>query len=158
MPGQPAFGGSFHFFGRGDVKHLILRIVEEKPMHGYEVIKAIEDRFHGFYKPSPGAVYPGLQALLRGGYVSAVGEERRKTYQITRSGKAYLRARRAESEKRFRGFQAAVGPERAALFQEFRTTGRVLAANMGKVTPRQAKELRAVVVEMRERAMRILAE
>lgn len=127
-------------------------------MHGYEIIKALEERYQGFYKPSPGAIYPALRALLRKGYVSMSGEERRKTYRITREGKAYLRSRRKEIEKRFRAFEAAVGPERAALFREFRTTGKLLATNMRDVTPRQAEALRKLVVAMREKALRILSK
>ncbi len=86
------------------------------------------------------------------------GEERRKTYRITRAGKAYLGSRRNEFEERFRVFEAAVGPERAALFREFRATGKLLATNMREVTPRQAEQLRKVVVEMREKVLRILSE
>jgi DNA-binding PadR family transcriptional regulator len=127
-------------------------------MHGYEVMKAVEARFHGFYKPSPGAIYPALAALRRDGCVSVGGDARRKTYRITREGKAYLRSRRAEFDSHIRAFESAVGPDRAALFRELRTTGRLLAANLHDVTPRQAKKLKAVVVEMRERIGKVLAE
>ncbi len=152
------FGGTFHFLAKGDFKGLVLRILEDRPMHGYEIMKAIEERYHGFYKPSAGAIYPALRALLRKGYVSVSGEERRKTYRISRAGKAYLRSRRKEMEKRFEAFEAAVGPERAALFREFRTTGKLLATNMREVTPQQAEELRKLVVQMREKVMRILSK
>lgn len=158
MSAPPRFGGSFHFLAKGDFKGLVLRLLEDRPMHGYEIIKALEERYQGFYKPSPGAIYPALRALLRKGYVSVSGEERRKTYRITREGKAYLRSRRKEIEKRFRAFEAAVGPERAALFREFRTTGKLLATNMRDVTPRQAEALRKLVVAMREKALRILSK
>jgi len=67
------FGGYFHFFGKGDFKGLVLHLLEERPMHGYEIIKAIEERYHGFYKPSAGAIYPALRALLRKGYLSVSG-------------------------------------------------------------------------------------
>ncbi len=158
MMGFPKFGGSFHFLAKGDFKGLLLHILEERPMHGYEIMKALEERYQGFYKPSPGAIYPALRALLRKGLVSVSGEERRKTYRITKEGRAYLRSRRKEIERRFRAFEAAVGPERAALFREFRTTGKLLAANLRDVTPEQAEELRKLVIEMREKALRILSK
>src|SRR5256712_6339876 len=158
MSGPEKFGGFFHFFGKGDFKGLVLHLLEERPMHGYEIIKAIEERYHGFYKPSAGAIYPALRALLRKGYLSVSGEERRKTYRITREGKAYLRSRRKEIEERFRAFESAVGPERAALFREFRATGKLLRTNMSEVTPKQANELRQLVIEMREKVMRILSK
>ena len=157
MTDRVGFGGTFHFLGKGDSKGLVLHLLEARPMHGYEIIKAIEERYHGFYKPSAGAIYPALRALLRRGYVSVSGEERRKTYRITRAGKASLRSRRKEIENRFRAFESAVGPERAALFRELRATGKLLATNLGDVTPKQAAALRKVVVGMREDILRILS-
>jgi len=153
---EPGFGGSFRFLAKGDFKGLVLRALRDKPMHGYEVMKALEERFHGFYKPSAGAVYPALRALLREGHVATNGEERRRTYHITVKGRAYLRRRKAEFEQRFRAFESAVGPERAALFRELRTTGRVFAANLREITPRQAESLRTLLVEIRERMLRIM--
>ena len=158
MTDEPGFGGSFRFLAKGDFKGLVLRALKDRPMHGYELMKVLEERFHGFYKPSAGAIYPALRALLREGYVATNGEERRRTYHITAKGRGYLRRRKAEVEKRFRAFEAAVGPERAALFRELRMTGRTFATNLREITPRQAKSLRALLVEMRERMLRIMSE
>jgi DNA-binding PadR family transcriptional regulator len=65
------------------MKYVILRLLREKPSHGYELIKAMEDRFGGWYSPSPGTVYPTLQLLEDQGYVRVVETEGRKTYHIT---------------------------------------------------------------------------
>src|SRR5207244_5720050 len=78
VSGPEKFGGFFHFFGKGDFKGGVPHLLQDAPMHGYEVIKAIEERYHGFYKPSAGAIYPALRALLRKAYLSVSGEERRK--------------------------------------------------------------------------------
>ena len=51
------------WFGSGDMKYVILRLIKDKPMHGYEVMKALEDKTRGCYTPSPGTVYPTLQWL-----------------------------------------------------------------------------------------------
>ena len=51
------------FFERGDLKYVILDLLTDKPRHGYEIIRELEDRFHGFYTPSAGKVYPTLQLL-----------------------------------------------------------------------------------------------
>jgi len=59
-------------FESGEVKFVILRLLKEKPRHGYEVIKAIEEKFGGYYSPSAGTVYPTLQLLEDVGYVRAV--------------------------------------------------------------------------------------
>ncbi len=127
-------------------------------MHGYEIMKALEERFQGFYKPSAGSIYPALRSLLAKGFVTVNGEERRKTYRITAKGTAYLRSFRAERRAHFEALQKALGPERAAMFREFRNTGRLLATNMRTVTPEQAKELRSLMAEMRERIITILAQ
>jgi len=158
MSAPEKFGGFFHFFGKGDFKGLVLHLLEVRPMHGYEIIKALEERYHGFYKPSAGAIYPALRSLLGKGYLSVSGEERRKTYRITGKGKAYLRSRRKEIEERVRAFETAFGPERAALFREFRATAKLLRTNMGDVSVKQAEELRKVVAGMREKILRILSK
>lgn len=157
-PREQPFGGAFHFLAKGDMTGLLLHVLEDKPMHGYEVMKAIEERFHGFYKPSPGAIYPGLQTLKRRGHVSATGDERRKTYRITAAGRAFARNRRAEMERRMKAFESALGPERAGMFRELRATGKLLGTNIKNVTPTQARRLRAVMVRMRKEILTILSE
>jgi len=152
------FGGAFHFFAKGDFGSLILHVLEDKPMHGYEIMKAIEERFHGFYKPSPGTIYPALKALHGRGHVGVVGENHRKTYRITTAGKRFLGNERTGIVKRISAFESAVGPERAALFRELRATGKLLGSNIKDVTPAHAKRLRAVMVRMRKEILKILSE
>jgi DNA-binding PadR family transcriptional regulator len=78
-------------FEQGDLKYVILRLLEEKPRHGYEIIKELEDRFGGAYSPSPGTVYPTLTMLEDLGYAKVSPDEGgRKVYQITPEGSAYL--------------------------------------------------------------------
>lgn len=127
-------------------------------MHGYEVIRTLEGRSHGFYKPSAGAVYPALRALLRKGYVTVSGGERRKTYSIAPAGEDILHKREGEVRKALRDFERALGPERAGLLGEIRRTGELLRTNMPQVTPGQARELTELVVHFRERMMNILAK
>ena len=77
-------------FERGDLKFVILRLVSEKPMHGYEVMQALEEEAGGYYKASPGSVYPTLQMLEDEGYVRCKEEEGKKIYEITEEGEGYL--------------------------------------------------------------------
>ncbi|HXY31045.1 MAG TPA: PadR family transcriptional regulator [Gemmatimonadaceae bacterium] len=87
--GGPFRGG--RMFEQGDLKYVILRLLEEKPRHGYEVIKELEERFGGAYSPSPGTVYPTLTMLEDLGYAKASPEEGgKKVYEITPEGKAHL--------------------------------------------------------------------
>ena len=78
-------------FDQGHLKYVILQLLEEKPRHGYEIIKEIEDRFSGAYSPSPGTVYPTLTLLEDLGYARAKPEEGgKKIYEITDEGRAHL--------------------------------------------------------------------
>jgi DNA-binding PadR family transcriptional regulator len=81
-------------FESGEVKFVILRLLKEKPRHGYEVFKAIEEKFGGYYSPSAGTVYPTLQLLEDEGYVRAVETDGKKVYHITPEGEAYLETHR----------------------------------------------------------------
>ena len=73
--------------GRGDVRAAVLAILAEEPMHGYQIIRAIEERSNGMWKPSPGSVYPTLQLLADEGFVTAAESDGKKTYSLTESGR-----------------------------------------------------------------------
>jgi len=84
-------GRAARLFEQGDLKYVILRLLEEKPRHGYEIIKDLENRFGGSYAPSPGTVYPTLTMLEDLGYARVVPEESgKKIYEITDEGRKYL--------------------------------------------------------------------
>jgi DNA-binding PadR family transcriptional regulator len=78
------------FFESGEVKYVILRLLKEKPRHGYEVLKAMEQEIGGWYTASPGTVYPTLQLLEDQGYIRMVETEGKKVYYITPEGEAFL--------------------------------------------------------------------
>lgn len=84
-------GRAARLFEQGDLKYVILRLLEEKPRHGYEIIKELESRFGGSYAPSPGTVYPTLTMLEDIGYARVVPEEGgKKIYEITEEGRKHL--------------------------------------------------------------------
>jgi DNA-binding PadR family transcriptional regulator len=91
--GGPFRGG--RVFEQGDLKYVILQLLAEKPRHGYEIIKELEDRFGGSYAPSAGTVYPTLTLLEDLGYASVTTEESgKKVYSITEEGRKYLEENR----------------------------------------------------------------
>lgn len=91
--------GGGRVFGHGDLRLLLLALIEQQPRHGYELIRIIEDMFHGQYSPSPGAIYPTLTMLEELGHAEVASEEGgRKLYAITDDGRAYLDANREEVE------------------------------------------------------------
>lgn len=74
-------------FGRGGVKTALLKLLADGPMHGYQMMKAIEEQSGGLYMPSAGSVYPTLQMLEEQGFITVKQEERgKKTYAITPQG------------------------------------------------------------------------
>jgi DNA-binding PadR family transcriptional regulator len=77
---------------RGHLKMIILEMIKERPRHGYDVIKAIEEKFHGFYSPSAGSVYPLLQELEDQDFVASSDESGKKIYSITKNGEQELTA------------------------------------------------------------------
>ena len=87
---------SGRFFDHGDLRYLILKLIAQKPRHGYELIKAIEEQFGGAYSPSPGVVYPTLTMLEDLGYTIATAEGNRKLYTITPEGEAFLEHNQAQ--------------------------------------------------------------
>lgn len=82
---------------RGDVKFFILEVLAEGPRHGYDIIAALEEKSGGRYRPSPGSVYPTLQLLEDGGFVTAADRDGKRVYTISDAGRALLKTRPPES-------------------------------------------------------------
>lgn len=87
--GGRAFGAGRRL-ASGDLQLVLLALLAERASHGYELIKALEERSDGFYSPSPGMVYPALTWLEEMGYASVTAEGVKKLYSITDAGRAYL--------------------------------------------------------------------
>lgn len=77
-------------FDHGELKLVVLALIAESPRHGYEIIKAIEERLAGSYSPSPGVIYPTLTLLQELGYATVEEHEGKKRYSITADGTQYL--------------------------------------------------------------------
>ncbi|MGP0091358.1 MAG: PadR family transcriptional regulator [Xanthobacteraceae bacterium] len=73
-----------------DLQLIILALLAENPSHGYELIKAVEERSDGFYSPSPGMIYPALTYLEEIGYATVEAEGTKKRYRITDAGRRHL--------------------------------------------------------------------
>jgi len=83
----------------GDLRLIILALLSEKPRHGYEIIKAVEEHSSGIYTPSPGMVYPALTYLEEMGHAVSESDGAKKLYRITDAGTAYLSENRASVEE-----------------------------------------------------------
>jgi DNA-binding PadR family transcriptional regulator len=110
---------------KGHLKLLILRMLSEKPMHGYGIMTELEDEY-GIPHPSPGTIYPILSSLRRKGLIEAVGEGKRekRIYHTTEKGKEYLKEHSEDLEEvlelsnRFKEFARLGGRELGLVLKE----------------------------------------
>jgi DNA-binding PadR family transcriptional regulator len=86
-------------FEKGDLKYVILNLIKDKPSHGYEIMRALEESFHGFYTPSAGSVYPTLQMLDDMNYVSSSERDGKRVFTITPEGIKFLKEKKHVIEK-----------------------------------------------------------
>lgn len=92
--------GGMHFrtgrkLAAADLQLVILALLADRPSHGYELIKAVEERSGGFYSPSPGVIYPALTYLEEIGHVTVEPEGTKKLYHLTEAGREHLAQHRA---------------------------------------------------------------
>ncbi len=91
-------GGRRRVFDHGDLRFILLSMIAAKPAHGYDLIKALEDRIGGGYSPSPGVIYPTLTMLEEQGFARVSAEDGKKLYQATDEGIAFLKANQSAVE------------------------------------------------------------
>ena len=89
-------------FAAADLHLIILALLKDKPRHGYELIKALEERSGGFYTPSPGMIYPALTYLEEIGHATVEADGAKKLYSITDEGRKQLEENREVVDTMFR--------------------------------------------------------
>lgn len=82
------------YFSRGGVKFALLELLSQEPMHGYQMMKALEEQSGGLYKPSAGTIYPTLQMLRDQGFISSAKQSGKQVFSITEDGAAFLQQER----------------------------------------------------------------
>ena len=169
----PGFGGEFGpGFGRGfargrgrggrgrrgDVRAAILLLLQERPMHGYELIQQIRERSGDVWRPSPGSIYPALAQLEDEELVIIEKVSGRKTAKLTESGVEYVQAHREELGDPWQEVRDGVGDQALDLRE---LVGQLLGA-VAQVaragSPEQAAKAAEVLTEARRSLYRILAE
>lgn len=146
-------------FGHGGLRLVLLRLIADKPSHGYELIKEIEERSQGHYTPSPGVIYPALSWLEDGGFITIeAGEDARKQARITPAGETYLREQADEVQRLFALMQAGAeergsGPEYAPLFRAMHNLKAALRTRA--LRPLSKTEIETIVDWMDELARKI---
>lgn len=130
-PGREGGRGRRMFDG-SELRLILLKLIEEQPRHGYDLIREIEERSGGAYAPSPGVIYPTLTLLDDMGQVEAKADGTRKAFAITEAGSAELKEKAEEVE---------------ALFQRLAELGEHHARTSGGPIRRAMSNLRAVLQE-----------
>ncbi|WP_374639493.1 PadR family transcriptional regulator [Rhodococcus sp. ARC_M5] len=143
---------------RGDVRAAILLLLEERPMHGYELIQQIAEKSNGTWKPSPGSIYPALSQLEDEGLVMIDKVAGRKTAALTDEGRTHVDAHRADLGSPWNDVAESVGVDardlRALIGQLMGAAGQV--AGVG--TPKQVEQAAEILTEARRSLYRILAD
>jgi DNA-binding PadR family transcriptional regulator len=125
-------------FRHGRLRLYLLRLLDEEPRHGYEVIRLLRDRFMGVYAPSPGTIYPRLARLEEEGLVTHDEENGRKVYRITEAGREELRSRGDELDELEQELSASVSDIVREVKEDVRETVRSLREELTKA----AREMR----------------
>jgi DNA-binding PadR family transcriptional regulator len=141
--------------GKGEVRSAVLALLAERPMHGYQIIREIEERSGGSWKPSAGSVYPTLQLLADEGTISAEESNGRKIYSLTEAGREEVAqdhgATPWDSPGSHAGGFAALPKAGVELAQA--------AAQVGRTgSPEQVQQAVAVLDDARRRIYAILAQ
>ncbi|GAA0465396.1 PadR family transcriptional regulator [Streptomyces sp. NPDC046215] len=161
--GGPPFGGRPGRRGgpggrarRGDVRASILALLQDRPMHGYEMIQEIAERSGGAWKPSPGSVYPTLQMLEDEGLIVSESEGGKKLFTLTDAGRT-----EAEAGERTPWEAVGRGVDWESV-QETRQAGFALMEAFGQVwktgSEEQRKKALDVINESRKKLYLILAD
>jgi DNA-binding PadR family transcriptional regulator len=133
-------------FRHGRLRLYLLRLLDEEPRHGYEVIRLLRDRFMGVYAPSPGTIYPRLARLEEEGLVTHDEENGRKVYRITEAGREELRNRGDELDELEEELSASVSDIVREVREDVRDTVRSLREEL----TRAAREMRGAERDARD--------
>ena len=149
-------------FHKGDLKYVILDLIKDKPRYGYEIIRALEERSHGFYTPSPGVVYPTLQMLEEMGYAISAERDGKKVYTITEEGLQFLADRKdladeVKSQMRHHWNPKNIGTI-GEMMGEFGKLGRLMGRRLRNVDSEKVRRIREVVSHAYQEIEAILEE
>lgn len=130
-------------FAHGQLRLYLLALLEDGPRHGYELIRALSDRFGGTYRPSAGTVYPRLARLEEEGLVRRSDEGRKATYTLTDAGRAELDARRGDLAHLEAAIAETVREQASKVREDVQAAMRGLRADLASAAQRARDAARA---------------
>jgi DNA-binding PadR family transcriptional regulator len=146
--GGPFGGRGSRMFDAGALRLVVLGLIAEEPRHGYDIIKALEARFHGAYSPSPGAIYPMLQMMEEADLVASQTSGNKRLYTITEAGRAYLKENQADLDRINEQLEEVSGDmQGAAVGDAFRKLRRSLHHRLrsGELSAEQARKVAEIL-------------
>ena len=136
------------FFPKGVLRYLMLKTLDEKSMHGYDLIKGFSKEFSGVYRPSAGTIYPVLQALETHGYIIGKEETGKQVYSLTSKGKTVLIEIRDQWKN--------IVEERKGFNNELHNLANCIQMNYCELTLEQAEKIWRIIREARKNVSGII--
>lgn len=145
---------------RGDIKFMLLELLVERPQHGYELMKELEARRGGFRRSSPGSVYPTLQMLEEGGYLTSEEVEGKRVYTITENGRQLLsdRPESFDSRNAVDRFTDSKPSELMELRQTLTQLNDAVAQVARSGNLEQVNQVRELLAQVKREIYKLLAE
>jgi DNA-binding PadR family transcriptional regulator len=143
---------------RGDIRTAILVLLGEEPMHGYQIIQEVQERSNGMWQPSPGSIYPKLQALQEEGSVEQLERSGKKVFGLTDVGRQALEAVPVDKRTPWDDLTAGAGPDVVAMQQLFKQMFQAIQQIARFGSDPQRDRAKALLDETRRRLYAILAE
>jgi DNA-binding PadR family transcriptional regulator len=144
--------------GRGDVYAATLLLLEEQPLHGYQIIQLTTERSNGQWRPSAGSVYPALQLLEDQGLVQSEQQDSRRVYHLTETGRTYIEEHRSELVAARDAVTARMGTGDADLLDVLSQVETAFNQVIHVGTAAQLAAARELLVTVRRQLYRILAD
>jgi DNA-binding PadR family transcriptional regulator len=141
---------------RGDIRAAVLALLAERPMHGYEMIKELEERTAGAWVPSAGSIYPALQLLEDEGLIKGSESEGRRQFDLTDAGRKENEAR--EGDAPWEAVTAGYDPEFLRVRRSMMQLRAAATQAVQTTDSDQMRQLRELLDETRRRIYGILAE
>jgi DNA-binding PadR family transcriptional regulator len=143
---------------RGDVRAAILALLDERPMHGYEMIQELEQRSDGMWRPSAGSIYPTLQLLEDEGLISGEDHEGKRRFTLTDAGREAAAKRPSDRPPPWEQAAEGADDERQELFASIKQFAPAVIQIAQVGTPDQAQRAKAILDDARKKLYAILAE
>jgi DNA-binding PadR family transcriptional regulator len=174
--GPPGFGGPPPFHGgpppfqpprgfrggrrarRGDIRMALLALLAERSMHGYEMLRELEQRSGAMWRPSAGSIYPTLQLLEDEGLIKGKEVDGKRTYSITEAGKKELQARAKDRDGEMPWEGDRDGGKPRELREAAMSAGEAAMQVARVATPEQMDRALAILVDARRKLYALLAE